>query len=136
MIIQMLTRRNFLRATLAVPAALAAATSRKWGLGINTYCLRFWRMNDRQLFDWVTQHKLDAIFLQDSLDPGVMDPAHWADVRRWATDAKLRIETGGAALLPPNRDGISKSVETLKRNIARAKAMGSPMVRVLMASDR
>ncbi len=133
----MLARRDFLRSALAVPAAIAAnAAARRWSLGINTYCLRFWRMNDRQLFDWVIQHRLDAIFLQDSLDPGVMDPAHWKEVRAWAKEAQLRIETGGSALLPRSREGIPNSIELLKKNIARARAMGAPMVRTLIASDR
>ena len=57
-------------------ASAAAATGRRWPLGINTYCLRFQRWNDRQLIDYCVKEKLDAIFLQDSLDPAVMDPKH------------------------------------------------------------
>jgi 3-oxoisoapionate decarboxylase len=132
----LIPRRDFLFSFFALPAALAAAKSRRWKLGINTYCLRFWRMNDRQLFDWVIRHKLDAIFLQDSLDPGVMDPSHWSEVRAWAVEAGLRIETGGSALLPKNREGVADSISLLRKNIARARAMGSPLVRTLIASDR
>ena len=131
-----LTRRNFLTSALAAPAFLSAATPRRWQLGINTYCLRFWKMNDRQLIDWVTQHKLDSIFLQDSLDPGVMDPKHWHEGRALTKAANLHIETGGAALLPKTKAGIPPSIATLKKNVARAKAMGASMVRTLMASDR
>ncbi len=115
---------------------LAHGAPRQWRLGINTYCLRFWRWNDRQLFDYCIKEKLDAIFLQDSLDPGVMDPKHWAEVRTWAQDARLRIETGGSALLPKTPAGIPQSVATLRRNIERAQAMGATMVRALLASDR
>ncbi len=136
MIEHVITRRNFLGTALAAPVALAAASTRKWQLGINTYCLRFWQMNDRQLIDWVAQHKLDAIFLQDSLDPGVMEPKHWGEVRTWTKDANLHIETGGAALLPKTKEGIPQSIATLKKNIARARGMGASMVRTLMASDR
>ena len=70
--------------------ASAAAAPRKWPLGINTYCLRFQRWNDRQLFDYCVKQKLDAIFLQDSLDPAVMDPRHWAEVRAWSKDSDGR----------------------------------------------
>jgi 3-oxoisoapionate decarboxylase len=136
LIMTALNRRDFLYSTVVAPFALLATPPRRWPLGINTYCLRFWRMNDRQLFDWVIQHKLDAIFLQDSLDPGVMDPSHWNEIRSWARDAKLRIETGGSALLPKTRDGIPDSIALLRKNIARARAMGAPMVRTLIASDR
>jgi sugar phosphate isomerase/epimerase len=121
---------------LGAAALPAAGEPRKWALGINTYCLRFLRWTDRQLLDYCTKQKLDAMFLQDSIDPGVMDSRHWAEVRAWCKDAGMRLETGGGAILPKTRDGIAASVETLRRNVKRAEAMGSPIVRVLLASDR
>ena len=46
-----MTRRDFF--TLAMASSLPAfGAGRRWPLGINTYCLRFQRWNDRQLFDW------------------------------------------------------------------------------------
>jgi sugar phosphate isomerase/epimerase len=136
-----LNRRDLLRSTFAAGSSLALfhlaqAAPRQWRLGINTYCLRFWNWNDRQLFDFCLKEKLDAIFLQDSLDPGVMEPKHWAEVRAWAKDAQLHIETGGSALLPKTPEGIPQSVATLRKNIGRAQAMGATMVRALLASDR
>src|SRR5271155_4490868 len=100
-----LTRRTFVASTLAatsaIPSARAATSmARRWPLGINTYCLRFSRWNDRQLMDYCAKQKLDAVFLQDSLDPGVMDPHHWAEVRAWSKDLGFHLETGGGALLP------------------------------------
>jgi hypothetical protein len=38
---------------------------------------------------------MDAMFLQDSLDPKAQDPAHWAEVKRIAVDLGLHLETGG-----------------------------------------
>jgi len=107
-----------------------------WPLGLNTYCLRFWRWNDRQLIDYCVSQKLDSIFLQDSLDPRAQDPVHWAEVRQWVREAGLYIETGGGAILPKTPEAYSASVATLRKNIERAKAMGSPLVRALLASDR
>lgn len=124
---------------MATTAALAApaASAVHWPLGINTYCLRFQRWNDRQLIDYCAAQKLDAIFLQDSLDPGVMDPKHWAEVRQWVKDSGLtRIETGGGAILPKTKDAFDTSVATLRKNVERAAALGSPIVRALLASDR
>src|SRR5205814_5658672 len=80
--------------------------------------------------------KLDAIFLQDSLDPGAMEPKHWADVRAWSKEFGLPLETGGGAILPKTAEGIPQSIATLRKNIQRAAAMGSPIVRALLASDR
>ena len=125
----------------AAAAIPLKAAHRRWPLGINTYCLRFERWNDRQLFDYCAKQKLDAIFLQDSLDPGTLDPKHWAEVRAWSKDQGFHLETGGGALIPPNMvspepDARPKVIATLRKNIERAKAMGSPIVRALLASDR
>jgi len=128
-----LTRRDLLFSAFA---ASAAAAPRQWRLGINTYCLRFWRFNDRQLIDWCVKEKLDAIFLQDSLDPGVMDPKHWAEVRAWVKDAQLHLETGGSALLPRSINDLPLAKAMLRKHIERAKGMGAKMVRTLLASDR
>jgi 3-oxoisoapionate decarboxylase len=130
-----MTRRDFLASSLAL-AVPAAAAPRKWPLGINTYCLRFQRWNDRQLMDYCAAHKLDAVFLQDSLDPGVMDPKHWTEVRAWSKELGLHLETGGGAILPKSDAAFADAVATLRKNIQRASAMGSPIVRALLASDR
>jgi 3-oxoisoapionate decarboxylase len=145
-----MTRREFFASTLALTLPVSAA-SRKWPLGINTYCLRFQRWNDRQLVDYCVAQKLDAIFLQDSVDPGRMDPKHWAEVRAWTKYARLHIETGGGLILPGGgtvnpsstaggADTIAAAipglVATLRKNIQRAAAMGSPIVRALLGSDR
>src|ERR1700689_3846335 len=120
-----MTRRSFIGGALAAAsassaAASAAAASRRWQLGINTYCLRFQRWNDRQLIDYCVKDKLDAIFLQDSLDPAVMDPKHWADVKAWVKDAGLHIETGGSAMLPKSEAVYAAKVAELRKNIERA----------------
>ena len=130
-----MNRRNFLASVLA-PSLFGAVPGRKWPLGVNTYTLRFQRWNDRQLIDYCVKEKLDAIFLQDSLDPGVMDPKHWAEVRAWTNEAGLHIETGGGAILPKNEEIYPQVVATLRKNIDRAAAMGSPIVRAVLASDR
>ena len=130
-------RRHFLQSSLALSAAnQASAQAGRRPMGYNTYCLRALRWTDREHFDFATAQKLDAIFLQDSLDPRVQDPAHWAEVRAWSAERQLRIETGGPVLLPKTPDAEAASIETLKRNIARAKGVGSTIVRCLIASER
>jgi len=132
-----MTRRNFVTTALAAgAAAAAAATPRRWRLGLNTYCLRFQRWNDRQLIDYCVKQKMDAMFLQDSLDPDVMEPKHWSDVRTWVKDASLHIETGGSPLLPKSEAAYPQKIAELRKHIERAHAMGSPIVRTLLAGDR
>lgn len=105
-------------------------------IGLNTYCLRAMRWNDRQLLDYAASLKLDAIFLQDSLDPLTKDPAHWADVKRWSEELGLKLETGGGGVLPKSPELFQASVDHIVYNAQRAKAMGSAIVRVVCAAQR
>ncbi len=105
-------------------------------IGLNTYCLRGLKWNDAQLLDYAASLKLDAVFLQDSLDPAAMEPAHWKEVREHADRLGLHLETGGAAILPRNAEDFAPQVARLRKNIERAKIMGSPIVRALLAGDR
>lgn len=130
-----MTRRDFV-GSLAAFAAVGLSPGRRWPLGLNTYCLRFQRWSDRKLLDYCVGQRLDAVFLQGSQDPGVMEPAHWAEVRAWSRDLGLHLETGGGAILPRTADAYPQVVATLRRHIERAAAMGSPIVRALVASDR
>jgi sugar phosphate isomerase/epimerase len=105
-------------------------------LGYNTYCIRSMQWHDDALLQFAVDHKLDAVFLQDTSDPGAMDPKHWAWVKARGADLGLHLETGGGAVLPQNAEEIPKRVESLRLHIKRAKAMGSPLVRCLFASMR
>lgn len=105
-------------------------------LGYNTYCLRALRWNDAQLLEFAAQHRLDAIFLQDSPDPRAMEPAHWKEVREMAQRLGLHLETGGGGILPKRAEDMEQSIATLRRHIERAAAMGSPYVRCVLASER
>jgi sugar phosphate isomerase/epimerase len=65
-----------------------------------------------------------------------MDPKHWAEVRSWSKEAGMPILTGGPRLLPAKDDTEEKVIAVLRKHIERAHAMGSPIVRTLLASDR
>src|SRR5437879_740666 len=91
-------RRDFLIQTLLSGAAASAASlPARIPMGLNTYCLRALKWNDAQLLDYCASLKLDAIFLQDSLDPEVMEPSHWRAVKDSAVKLGLHLETGGGA---------------------------------------
>jgi 3-oxoisoapionate decarboxylase len=108
----------------------------RYPLGLNTYCLRAFRWPDLKLLDYAASLKLDAVFLQDSLDPRVNDPAHWAEVKAAAKRLNLHLETGTGASLPRDLNNIQPAVELLRAAVKRAAAMGSPIVRTLIAGDR
>jgi sugar phosphate isomerase/epimerase len=94
------------------------------------------RWHDLKLLDYTAGLKLDAVFLQDSIDPGLNDPAHWKEVEETAARLGLHLETGTGASLPRTPDRFDASVKLLRDAIRRASGMGSPIVRTLVASDR
>ncbi len=133
---EFLTRATLGAATAAVVAPARAALPGHIPMGINTYCLRALKWKDLPLIDYADSLKMDAIFLQDSLDPEAMQPAHWNVVRDYAASKRMRIETGTGAVLPNSAADFNASVENLRTAIRRAKAIGSPIVRCLHAADR
>jgi sugar phosphate isomerase/epimerase len=108
----------------------------RFPIGLNTYCLRAMRWNDEKLLDYTAGLKLDAVFLQDSVDPGTNDPAHWKAVKEQAARLGLHLETGTGGSLPRTPDRFDASVKLLGDAIKRAVGMGSTLVRTLIASDR
>src|SRR5450755_4627817 len=105
----------------------------RFPLGYNTYSIRALRWNDMQLIEYASSLKLDAIFLQDSIDPGIDDPAHWKAVKDAAAHAGLWLGTGGGAVLPRDVSGFDGCVKLLGASLRRAAGMGSPVVRTLLA---
>ena len=110
----------------------------RFPLGINTYSIRALRWNDLPLIEYAASLKLDAIFLQDSIDPGIDDPAHWKQVKDAAARHGLWLGTGGSAVLPRSDASaeFDRSVNLLRAGLKRAVGMGSPLVRMLLAGDR
>jgi sugar phosphate isomerase/epimerase len=108
----------------------------RFPLGYNTYSIRALRWDDMQLIEYAGSLKLDAIFLQDSVDPGSEDPAHWTAVKEAAARAGLWLGTGGGAVLPKDAGEFDHCVQLLRGSVRRAAGMGSPLVRTLLAGDR
>jgi 3-oxoisoapionate decarboxylase len=131
-------RRHFLTSSFgAVAGSLFAFDSAgRVPMGLNSYCLRAMRWADAQILDYTSSLKLDALFLQDSLDPEAANPTHWAAIGERAKAAQMHIETGIGAILPKSPGDVEATAATLRRGIEMAKAMGSPLCRCVLAADR
>ena len=105
-------------------------------MGLNTYCLRALKWNDKQLLDYAASLKLDGVFLQDSLDPDRNRIEHWQEIGAYARQLSLHIETGVGAVLPQKPEETEASRQQLLLGLERSKACGSPLVRCLHAGDR
>ena len=135
-----MTRRDFFLttagATLAAQQTLAQSVQPFQKMGLNSYCLRALKWNDKQVLDYAASLKLDGVFLQDSLDPDRDKLDHWTEIGQYAVHLGLHIETGIGAVLPADESGMAAARKTLLTGLARAKACGSPLMRCLQAPDR
>ena len=68
--------------------------------GYNTYSVRAMRWHDLQLLEYAASLKLDAVYLQDSIDPANDDPAHWKELKDAAARLGLDLHGGDAGALP------------------------------------
>ena len=105
-------------------------------LGYNTYSVRAMRWHDLPLLEYAASLKLDAVFLQDSLDPANNDPAHWKQLREAAARLGLELNGGDAGALPRTPDGMDATINRLREGIRHSAAIGSKVVRFRVAGDR
>ena len=105
-------------------------------LGYNTYSVRAMRWNDVQLLEYAASLKLDAVYLQDSVDPARDDPAHWKLLKETAARLGLELHGGDAGALPRTADGMDATLKRLREGIRHAEGMGSKLVRFRVAGDR
>jgi len=105
-------------------------------LGFNTYSIRALRWHDLPLLDYAAGLKLDAVYLQDSIDPGNSDPAHWTELKVAAARLGLELQGGDAGALPRTPDGMDATLTRLREGIRHALGIGSKLVRFRVAGDR
>jgi sugar phosphate isomerase/epimerase len=89
-----------------------------------------------QLLDYAASLKLDAVFLQDSIDPANNDPAHWQVLRDTAARLGLQLSGGDAGTLPQTPDGMPATLQRMRDGIRHAVGVGSKLVRFRVAGDR
>src|SRR5262245_19662022 len=105
-------------------------------LGYNTYSVRAMRWSDLELLEYAGTLKLDAVYLQDSIDPAKDDPAHWKVLKEAAVRLGLELHGGDAGALPRSADGMDATLKRLHGGIRHAVGMGSRLVRFRVAGDR
>src|SRR5262249_39095212 len=108
----------------------------RFPLGFNTYSVRAQRWHDLPLLEYGARLKLDAVYLQDSLDPANNDPAHWKQLKEAATRLGLELHGGDAGALPKTADGLPATIERMREGLQHAVGIGSKLVRFRVAGDR
>jgi sugar phosphate isomerase/epimerase len=141
-------RRAFLRTAAAASAVAlasplgAAEPVRRRGikLGYDNFAVRAMKWNARQLIDWAAQLKTDSLFITD-FGPfeGKHDDAALGEIRKYAADHGLQTWLGSWSICPTSRTfkkDWGTAGEHLALGIRMAKALGSPVFRVILGNGQ
>lgn len=139
-------RRNFLKAAGAVTAGLALAPAafaqsdstpakKKIRLGLDNFAVRAMNWKAPALLDYAASLKVDTLFITDLKAFENHEPAHLREVKAKADDLGIGILLGSMSICPTSRTfkkDWGTAEEHLALGIRLAKALGSPVIRVVL----
>ena len=143
------SRREFLKSvsTAAAAAALApsalaqnndaAPAKRNIKLGLDNFAVRALKWKALQLIDYAAQLKTDSLFITDFGPFEKFEDDYLRDIRRMAADKGLQIHLGSWSICPTStrfKKDWGTAEEHLALGIRMAKALGSPVFRVILGS--
>jgi 3-oxoisoapionate decarboxylase len=139
-------RRDFIK-TLAVAGTTLAlggkvfADAPKIKLGLDNFAVRAMKWNASQLIDYAASLKTDSLLISDLDAFESLENAHLESLRKKAADKGLQIHVGTWSICPTSksfRNNRGTAEEHLALGIRVAKALGSPVIRVIlgMSEDR
>ena len=144
------SRRAFLQSTVAAAAGLAvlpgaparAASSpaaRKPGikLGLDNFSVRALGWKASQLIDYAASLQTDSLFITDLNAFEKFDDDYLQDLRKKAADHGLQIHLGSWSICPTSKafkKDWGTAEEHLRLGIRMAKALGSPVFRVVLGT--
>src|SRR5688500_515139 len=136
-------RRTFLQtATLAVAgAAMGAAAQtpkrKKMKLGLDNFSVRAMGWKAPALIDYAASLKTDSLFISDLDAFESFQDKYLADIKARAADKGLQIHLGAWSICPTSKsfkDKWGAAEELLALGIRVAKALGSPVLRVVLGN--
>ncbi len=140
-----INRRTFLRTAAAGGAALASTGAllaqndapRKIKLGLDNFAVRAMKWKAPELIDYAASLKTDSLFITDFGPFEKRDDAYLGDLRKMAADKGLQIQLGSWSICPTSKSfkkDWGTAEEHLSLGIRMAKALGSPVFRVILGS--
>ena len=144
--IQAQPRRDFLKTVTAAGAGLALASTvlaqnapavarKNIKLGLDNYAVRALGWKAPALLDYAASLKLDSLFITDLDAFENREPAHLREVKARADDLGIALWLGSWSICPTSRSFRNKwgtAEEHLALGLRMAKALGSPVVRVVL----
>lgn len=147
-----ISRRNFGGALGLAAAALAvgpASTlraaddppirSRRLKLGLDNFAVRAMGWKAPELIRYTADLELDSLFISDLDALGSLADGALREIRTMADDHGLDLHVGTWSICPTStsfRDTWGTAEEHLRTGIRVAKALGSPVIRVVLGSGR
>ncbi len=135
-----ISRRTFAiqgAAALAAPYAFAAAPRRKIKLGFDNFAVRAMGWKAGELLDYAATQKVDVLFLTDLDCFKSHDDAYLRDLKKKGDDLGVSIYAGSWSICPTSSRFNAKwgtAEEHLRLTLRVAKAVGSPVARVVLGS--
>lgn len=128
-------------ATQAVGQDAGAAAKKKIRLGIDNFAVRAMGWKAPALIDYAAGLEVDTLFITDLDAFESLEPKHLAELKAKAADKGVEILLGTWSICPTSptfKDKWGTAEEHLRLGIASAKALGSPVIRVILGngSDR
>jgi len=125
--------------TAASLAAPAFGETKKLGikLGFDNYAVRGMGWKAPQLIDYAAKLQCDTLFISDTDSYESFDDAKLAEVKKKADDLGIALYAGGWSICPTSRvfrPNRGTAEEYLRLGIRLAKALGSPVFRVVLGT--
>ncbi len=142
-------RRHFVQTLAATGAGLAfglssivqaqnaGATRRKIKLGLDNFAVRAMKWKAPQLIEYAASLKTDSLFITDLGPFENFDDKYLKEIRARAEDQGLQIQLGSWSICPTSkafRKDWGTAEEHLALGIRMAKALGSPVFRVVLGT--
>lgn len=140
-------RRDFLKtvslaataSTLPLPARGADGSASRLKLGMDNFAVRAMGWKAPQLIDYAASLKLDTLLISDLDSFESFEEGHLKALRRRAADQGLQLYLGSWSICPTStvfRDKWGTAEEHLSLGLRMAKALGSPVFRVVLGTRR
>ena len=135
----MLSRRSFLATTaLAAGSTFAQNAKPKIKIGLDNFAVRAMQWKAPQLIDYAAKLKCDVLFISDLDAYDSLEDAALREVKAKADAAGLALYAGGWSICPTSKQFRNKygtAEEHLRTGIRVAKALGSPVYRVVLGNS-
>src|SRR5258706_9763945 len=141
-----LDRRQFVKSLAAVAAgwalglpvlAQAQSSARKIKLGMDNFSVRALGWKAGALIDYAASLKLDSLFITDLKPFENFSDSYLQDLKNMAADKGLQIQPGSWSICPTSKafkKDWGTAEEHLALGIRLAKALGSPVFRVILGT--